>query len=607
MSELHIPVRLDSSQSLLDRPSNTREMKLQAGAKPPLTRHDSKARRLKKFVCDLPALPGVKARCTPISALSSIMPRASATTCLVFFTVLLLGVVAFLQVGSVVTGGSLVQRGSAMAMKFSYVAGREWRRLMGINPTNYTYDGYVPPFVLDSTICSLESSETTNSVPERSIKSSSESSSTVEHDYDVCLAVSIGDDGDRPNAEALPYPLVSRLTNALKEEALSSSEESPDEVRVLVGVDYGSIACAIVRDTFAELPGVEAQCRTFAELQEGTKCGKLVAGSSKRFVPQVSEEWSAAVEWQSRRVVDLDCADPSHEAPALPEKDWQPTVVTGFSSNHMTVGLLLLRSIGKAVKDGGGMFNVSVVVWAMEQFDDEHQDLLDCVMNELIHEYGVKAEVRLFNWSAYPSWMRINQNLGYFGGTGEYAWKAVMMHTVLRERGIVIWGDAGDRFHDSESLIETLKVLNSTGFVSRNSHGCVYTRTHPLALKYFRANIPAIWDMENCEAAMVGFTLKKYAEVARPWYDCSMTRQCIAPDGSDRSNHRQDQAALTMLSILTKNSCRGAHPNFSHHADDDPTLKDYSGTYLTKCYVDPLVLSGQGTVKPPNRPHGIIN
>jgi hypothetical protein len=539
------------------------------------------------------------------------IPRPSTKTFLVFVTILLLGFVAFLEVSPSV---ARVPGVSTILPKWKYIIGREWRhftkelcQLVGIS-SNYTYKGHVPPFYIDSSECSVsESLEAADVVPPYSIKSSP----TNKFDYDFCLAVSIGDDTGLPNEKAVPYPLVSRLTDALKEEAVSFKNEFSQDVDVLVGVDYGSVVCAIVRDTFAEVPGVEAECRTFSTLEQGARCGKLVVGSSKRFVKQVPEEWNEAVEWQSRRVVDLDCVDPAHLPPALPEKDWQPTVVTGFSSNHMTVGLLLLRSIGQAVedarKDGSGIFDVSVVVWAMEVFDAEHQGLLNCVMDELIHDYGVKVEVRLFDWSAYPSWMRINQDLGYFGGTGEYAWKAVMVHTVLRERGIVLWGDAGDRFHDAESLIGTLKILNSTGFVSRNSHGNVFTRTHILSLKYFRADVPEIWDRTNCEAAMVGFTLKTYSELARPWYDCSMTRQCIAPDGSDRSNHRQDQAALSVLSILTNKTCSGAHPKFSHHSDDDPTLRDISGAYVTKCYVDPLILSGQGTLKPVQRPHGIIN
>jgi hypothetical protein len=33
----------------------------------------------------------------------------------------------------------------------------------------------------------------------------------------------------------------------------------------------------------------------------------------------------------------------------------------------------------------------------------------------------------------------------------------------------------------------------------------------------------------------------------REWCECTLRRECIAPEGSDRSNHRQDQAVFTIL------------------------------------------------------------
>jgi hypothetical protein len=86
-----------------------------------------------------------------------------------------------------------------------------------------------------------------------------------------------------------------------------------------------------------------------------------------------------------------------------------------------------------------------------------YQGYLDCVLEELTNEYGVKAEVRQFDWDAHPKWMRINESVGYFGGTGEYAWKAVMIHTVLRERGLVLWADAGNRFLSPDGDSEEVK------------------------------------------------------------------------------------------------------------------------------------------------------
>ena len=102
----------------------------------------------------------------------------------------------------------------------------------------------------------------------------------------------------------------------------------------------------------------------------------------------------------------------------------RPTIVTGFSGNHLSVGLLLLRSIGRGAQDARlnhqrPEFNVSVVVWTMERFVDKDAEDLRCVVAEMNEKWKVHTEVREFNFSAYPPWMQINQTLGYFGGTGD--------------------------------------------------------------------------------------------------------------------------------------------------------------------------------------------
>ena len=38
-----------------------------------------------------------------------------------------------------------------------------------------------------------------------------------------------------------------------------------------------------------------------------------------------------------------------------------------------------------------------------------------------------------------------------------------------------------------------------------------------------------------------------YRDVVLPWKACAVEKDCIAPAGSSRSNHRQDQAVLSYL------------------------------------------------------------
>ncbi len=114
---------------------------------------------------------------------------------------------------------------------------------------------------------------------------------------------------------------------------------------------------------------------------------------------------------------------------------------------------------------------------------------------EMNEKWKVPTEVREFKFSAYPPWMQINQTLGYFGGTGdesfceekwaswkkrplktlssihlticgdltgEYAWKAVMIHRVLVERGFAHWQDAGCRFKTSYPTRAIRKTISNT-------------------------------------------------------------------------------------------------------------------------------------------------
>ena len=47
--------------------------------------------------------------------------------------------------------------------------------------------------------------------------------------------------------------------------------------------------------------------------------------------------------------------------------------------------------------------------------------------------------------------------------------------------------------------------------------------------------------------AIVGFDMRAYEQVVKPWAECALKRECIGPLGSNRGNHRQDQAVLTVL------------------------------------------------------------
>jgi hypothetical protein len=154
----------------------------------------------------------------------------------------------------------------------------------------------------------------------------------------------------------------------------------------------------------------------------------------------------------------------------------------------------------------------------------------------------------------------------------------------------MLWLDGGSRIVEASALLNTLNWVKAYGFASRKSEGRVEHWTHIAQLKYLQADFLYLKEQQNCDASCIGFTTETYQDLLRPWYECSITRQCIAPDGSNRFNHRQDQAALTVLSVLTQYSCTGIDNGITRH-NDHSLHEMYQGVDTTHCYKDPVLVT----------------
>ncbi|CAG8606587.1 16048_t:CDS:2, partial [Dentiscutata heterogama] len=118
-------------------------------------------------------------------------------------------------------------------------------------------------------------------------------------------------------------------------------------------------------------------------------------------------------------------------------------------------------------------------------------------------------ELRNFNYTKYPEFWNIKKNRF---SKGEYGWKVGIIKEISIEfPGFLIWSDSGTIISQKtlENLPKILKLYN--GFISSKSSGTMAKWTHPGVYKYFNDD------------------------------------ECIAPRGSSRKNHRQDQAILIYL------------------------------------------------------------
>ncbi len=109
------------------------------------------------------------------------------------------------------------------------------------------------------------------------------------------------------------------------------------------------------------------------------------------------------------------------------------------------------------------------------------------------------------------------------------------------------------------------------GFLSPRSSGKLLRWTHPGVFKYFNQSIKNYKkkNYNNCNGAAIVFDTRKTQYLIDQWYECALVKDCIAPEGSDRENHRQDQAILTLLIINDKRSCKNDRSFFGMKTHTD--------------------------------------
>jgi len=206
-----------------------------------------------------------------------------------------------------------------------------------------------------------------------------------------------------------------------------------------------------------------------------------------------------------------------------------------------------------------------VYVWDLGLMQEEFDDVK--AMFPIIKLYQ-------FPFDDYPSYFRMER------GAGEYAWKPVIVRKtweILQQEGdafrFLIWTDAGNVFF--RKLTWSLGFIRRHGVHSPFSTGDVRMWTHPSTIQYFGLSEEDL-RKRNANGAFVGFDLssREATDLISEWSEAALEREIIAPEGSSRSNHRQDQAVLTCL--ITKKKLLA----------DSKYRNNWFGEFRTNCDVE---------------------
>ena len=261
----------------------------------------------------------------------------------------------------------------------------------------------------------------------------------------------------------------------------------------------------------------------------------------------------------SKEVVALSSAPvPGAEAPPSQSGKFL-TIITAASGNHMSV---LFTNIMATVK------------WRIvDRLNESYFDRLRVIVYDLDVDESTKsknkerissipfAEYRSFDFDHYPAHFNIGVN------RGNYAWKPAIIEEVVREEqannngrevNLVYWIDSGlvistkceDFDTDVEHCLQHGIYTPRNGQLSRN---CL-----PFTADYLNISEEMYNSGSGVSAGIFLVDVKNktvYDRIVKPWVDCAMVEDCIAPPGSsiDKSNHHKyDQAALGAL--LAKHS-----------------------------------------------------
>jgi hypothetical protein len=149
--------------------------------------------------------------------------------------------------------------------------------------------------------------------------------------------------------------------------------------------------------------------------------------------------------------------------------------------------------------------------------------------------------IKKFDFDRYPDYFDIKKN------AGEYAWKPVAVcNELLMDYNNVVWMDAGNIITGKLNTIR--RILYFRGFYSPQSSGNIKEWTHYKMVSYFRIS-NKIQKKSNLASGIVALNpnFRNALHLAIAWKCFALEKETIAPVGSDRSNHRQDQALLTVL------------------------------------------------------------
>ena len=218
-----------------------------------------------------------------------------------------------------------------------------------------------------------------------------------------------------------------------------------------------------------------------------------------------------------------------HAASVRPVNQSIPmTFVTASDTSHAQSLVNLIRSLSLMTP------SAQVVVFDLGMTPLEAQNLKSSFPSVVVEK---------FPYQDFPDYFDVRVE------AGQYAWKAQCVELVSSvSTGDLFWIDAGCVV--TGTLQRIRKVLSRRGVFADKAVGPSSRWTHPLTFAALEAGTHETeLRRDQLAATFIGFRLGRedVERLISDWARHSRDRNVIAPSGSSRINHRQDQSVLSIL------------------------------------------------------------
>jgi len=203
----------------------------------------------------------------------------------------------------------------------------------------------------------------------------------------------------------------------------------------------------------------------------------------------------------------------------------QPVIVTAANSRYFAALQNLIGSI-KIWEP-----NIKIIVYNLGLLEDNVEEMKN----------WCNVEHKLFDFKRYPE---------FVSELGKFAWKPLIIAEESSKHPLIFWLDSG---------VELRKPLkNLTEIVKRDGywmHGWdkLCRLIHPGMMTFYNTkNTTELCSHKMNEANIIGILQGSSFDnlVIKKATQCALDEKCIAPDGSDLTNHRYDQSLFSLLAAL---------------------------------------------------------